>query len=177
MNTSPLFFSKKRQKRTILPMIVLCNVAILFLFILDSHTTSLPPSWNNQFILLLIFNFILSLFTFIIPHTNRTWGTVVVFIFTAQLGCKYIMTKPFGDNIWFEFFLIIILLLEGILLLSTPEIFFLTGLILFSILFTKYNEIFWEIQMKERSWELRLSLVILTLTISGLCLIIRNNNA
>jgi len=87
------------------------------------------------------------------------------------------MTKPFGDNIWFEFFLIIILLLEGILLLSTPEIFFLTGLILFSILFTKYNEIFWEIQMKERSWELRLSLVILTLTISGLCLIIRNNNA
>jgi signal transduction histidine kinase len=83
------------------------------------------------------------------------------------------MTKPFSTNIWFEFFLIIIMLLESIILLTTAETLLLTTVIMSSILFTDHNEIFWGIEAGTRTWDLKGSLLILTLLISILCIIIK----
>jgi signal transduction histidine kinase len=156
-------------------MIVLCNAALLLLFILNSSSFGLPSSWNNQFLILLVFNFFISACIFIIPSKkSNSRGLVISLIFILQLGCKYIMTKPFSENIWFEFFLILIMMLEGILLLSVPEILVLTTVIMFSIIFTNHNEVFWGIQMEERRLDLKLSLMILSLMFSSLSIIIKS---
>jgi len=83
------------------------------------------------------------------------------------------MTKPFAMNIWFEFFLILIMLLEGIMLLSIPELVFLSGMLILSTVTTNHSEIFWGFEVNPRTWDLKISLVILTLIISGLCIIIK----
>ncbi|MDC7240142.1 MAG: sensor histidine kinase [Spirochaetales bacterium] len=169
------FFNPVIQKWTIFPVILLCNLAIFLLFILNHSDFSLPASWNGQFLLLLLFNFILSLSIFIIPSVeSKNRGVVIALIFVLQMGCKYIMTKPFSGNIWFEFFLIVIMLLEAILFLSSAETVVLTGFLVFSILTTSYNEIFWGVEMEARGWDLKISLVILTLMFSSMSLIIRN---
>jgi len=150
-------------------MIILCNIAIISLFILNNSHFIYPQSWLYQFLALLIVNFISSLIIFIIPLK----GAYIVFLFIFQLGCKYVMTKPFAMNIWFEFFLILIMLLEGIMLLSTPELIFLSVTLLLTTISTDHNDIFWGLEVNPRTWDLKISLVILTLIISGLCIIIK----
>ncbi|WP_171832043.1 sensor histidine kinase [Oceanispirochaeta sp. M1] len=170
-----IFFNRRAQKWTIFPMIILCNVAITLLFILNSSSFGLPSSWSSQFPILLIFNFLLSVGIFFIPlEESSSRGIVISLIFILQLGCKYIMTKPFSEDIWFEFFLIIIMMLEAILLLSTAEILALTAAVIFSVVFTNHNEVFWGIQMEERSLDMKLSLMILSLMFSSLSIIIKS---
>lgn len=156
-------------------MIVLCNAAIILMFILNNSSFGLPSSWNAQFLILLIFNFILSVCIFLIPvKQSSSRGIMISLIFILQLGCKYIMTKPFSENIWFEFFLILIMMLEGILLLSVAEILFLTTAVILSIIFTNHNEVFWGIQMEERNLDMKLSLIILSFMFSSLSIIIKS---
>jgi len=156
-------------------MIVLCNIAITALFIFNRSSFHYPESWTYQFLSILVINFISSLLIFIISEERSSFnGIITAFLFVVQLGCKFIMTKPFNSNIWFEFFLIIILLLEGILLLTNMEILFLTGVIMFTVLFTNHNEIFWGIETGARPWDLKISLLILTLLISILAIIIKH---
>jgi signal transduction histidine kinase len=153
-------------------MIILCNIAIISLFLINSSNFSYPHSWKYQFIALLIANLIISIVIFLF-HVK---GAFIIYLFVFQLGFKYIMTKPFSLNIWFEFFLIMILLLEGIMLLSVGELIFLSIIMITSTLFTNHNEIFWGIESNPRSWDLKISLVILTFIISGLCIIIKLAN-
>ncbi|MDC7233573.1 MAG: hypothetical protein PQJ58_10095, partial [Spirochaetales bacterium] len=175
MTSRMIFFDRSIQKWTIFPMIILCNAAILLLFILNESQFGLPVSWNSQFLALLLINFILSAAAFFIPYKEGTSRGVAIFvIFTLQLGCKYIMTKPFSEDIWFEFFLIIILLLEGVLLLSRAEIVFLSTMIMLSVVLTNHNEVFWGVRMPERAYDLKLSLFILTLMFSILSIIIKS---
>ncbi|WP_168203288.1 sensor histidine kinase [Oceanispirochaeta crateris] len=155
-------------------MIILCNFAIVALFIFNQKSFLFPVSWTYQFLTILVFNFFTSLLIFFIPEEeSSSRGILTAFLFILQLGCKYIMTKPFSTNIWFEFFLIIIMLLESIILLTTAETLLLTTVIMSSILFTDHNEIFWGIEAGTRTWDLKGSLLILTLLISILCIIIK----
>ena len=84
------------------------------------------------------------------------------------------MTKPFSSNIWFEFFLIMIMLLEAILYLNSAETGVLTLFIILSIILTDHNEIFWGVSIENRRWDLKLSLLILTVMFTAMSLIIRN---
>jgi len=150
-------------------MIILCNMAIISLFIINSNSFIFPRSWIYQFIAILIANLISSLLIFILSFK----GPYIVYLFIFQLICKYIMTKPFSQNIWFEFFLIMIILLESVLLLSTLEISFLSLIIISTTLLTNHNEDFWGMRADPRTWILKMSLITLTLIISGFCIIIK----
>lgn len=150
-------------------MILLCNFAILFLFLLGRGNFNLPDSWQMQFLAILIANLISSLVIFIIPAK----GTFLAFIYMFQLGCKYLMTKPFSQNIWFEFFLLLIMMLEGIHLLSTAELTFLSFILMMTTLLTDHNDTLWGMEPVPRTWELKLSLFILILIIAGLSIIIK----
>ena len=169
MKSSTLIFNKTLRKWVIFTMIILCNVAIFSFFIINNANFIYPKSWFYQLLAILIINLLSSLLIFIIPVK----GIPVVFFYIFQLGCKYIMTKPFSNNIWFEFFLLMIMLLEGVMLLSTLEIVFLTVILMITTLFTNHNEIFWGIETGPRTWDLKISLIILTLIISGFSIIIK----
>ena len=169
------FFSRVIQKWTIFPVILLCNLAIFIIFLLNKHDFQLPDHWNTQFLLLLLFNFILSLCILFIP-LEKSWSRngIITIVFLLQMSCKYIMTKPFSSNIWFEFFLIMIMLLEAILYLNSAETGVLTLFIILSIILTDHNEIFWGVSIENRRWDLKLSLLILTVMFTAMSLIIRN---
>lgn len=151
-------------------MIILCNLAIISLFVFQSRDFLYPQSWRYQFLAILIANLMSSLFIFIFTVK----GAYIVYLFIFQLSCKYIMTKPFSQIIWFEFFLIMIMILEGILLLSTVEISFFTIFVTVSTLMTNHNGFSWGVEVPQRTWDLKFSLVVLTLIISGFSMIIKS---
>lgn len=167
MAKSISLFNRRVQKWVLFSLIIMCNLAIISLFIYNSSDVY-PRSWISQFLAILIVNFVSSFLVFLVPLK----GAYVVYLFIFQLACKYIMTKPFSQNIWFEFFLILVMLLEGILLCSTLELSILSIIILLTTIFTHYNEILWGFPTEPRSWNLKISLAILTFVISGLCIII-----
>ena len=118
MKDKLLPFDSALQKRILFPMTVLCYFAVAALFLIGGEQ-SFPESWTYQFLALLVVNFLATLGIFLIPvKQSQTRGLVVAFLFLVQFSCKYIMTKPFSGDIWFEFFLIIIMFLEGILVLT-----------------------------------------------------------
>lgn len=151
-------------------MILLCHFAILSLFILGGKEFHLPGSWHYQFLAILAANLIVSTLVFLLPVK----GGFIVYIFAFQLGCKYIMTKPFSEDIWFEFFLILIMMLEGIHLLKTGEFAFLAALLIIMTALTTYDDTLWGMPPEPRSWSMKLSLIILILVTSGLCIIIKS---
>ncbi len=177
MKTGQIPFDSSLQKRILFPMMVLCYFAVAALFLIPDER-SYPQSWTYQFLALLTVNFLATLGIFTVPRTSSSArGLAVIFLFLLQFSCKYIMTKPFSSDIWFEFFLIIILLLEGILVLSIPETLVLTMAIVFSVLLTDHNGIFWGVEIPERNWETRTSLFLLTMLISGLAIMIKQAHA
>lgn len=151
-------------------MILLCNFAILFLYMLGSRKFNLPDSWHIQFLAILGTNLLISLIIFIIPVK----GTSLALVFVFQLGFKYLMTKPFSENIWFEFFLLLIMMLEGIHILSTSELTFLSLVLVITSLLTDYNDTLWGMAPLPRTWGLKLSLVILIIITAGLSIIIKS---
>ena len=169
MKSSILLFNNSLRKWVLFSMIILCNVAIISLFIFNSANFIYPQSWFYQFFAILLANLISSLVLFLVPVK----GAFIIYFYIIQLGCKYVMTKPFSQIIWFEFFLILIMLLEGILLLSTGELLFFSGILVISTLLTNHGGIFWGIESIPRTWDVKLSLVILILIISGLSFIIK----
>ncbi|WP_211227830.1 sensor histidine kinase [Spirochaeta cellobiosiphila] len=82
------------------------------------------------------------------------------------------MTKPFSQNIWFDFFLISIMLFEGVLILNTEELLMLAGILSLTSFTVKHGGMFWNVQFHSRSWDVRFSLFILTIVMSSLCIII-----
>ncbi|MBN2659021.1 MAG: sensor histidine kinase [Spirochaetales bacterium] len=169
MESGILIFNRNVRKWVLFSMILLCDFAILFLFLLGRGKFDLPESWHIQFLAILGANLISSLVIFIIPVK----GTHLAFIYIFQLGCKYLMTKPFSQNIWFEFFLLLIMMLEGIHLLSTAELTFLSLILMATSLLTDHNDTLWGMEPVPRTWELKLSLFILIILIAGLSIIIK----
>ena len=154
-------------------MICLCYFAVGALFLIG-RDRPFPESWNIQFLWLLSVNFICTILLFLIKRKNSSANALVVAgLFLIQLSLKYIMTKPFSSDIWFEFFLIIIMLLEGIPVLKTEEILILTLGISLSVLLTNHNGVFWGLEIPVRSWETKSSLFLLTMMISGLSIMIK----
>jgi len=150
-------------------MVLLCNFAIIFLYVMGKGKFNLPASWHIQFMAILSANLVSSLIIFIIPVK----GTYLTFLYMFQLGCKYLMTKPFSENIWFEFFLLLIMMLEGIHLLSTAELTILSLILMITTLLTEHKDTLWGMDPQPRSWELKLSLFILIVIMAGLCIIIK----
>ncbi len=151
-------------------MIMFCYLAITSLFIFHSRGFLYPRSWVYQFLAILTLNLISSLLIFIVTVKNA----YIVYLLIFQISCTYIMTKPFSQIIWFEFFLIMIMFLEGILLLSTMEITFFTIFVTLLTLVTNHNGFFWGVEVAQRTWDLKGSLIFLTLISSGLSIIIKS---
>lgn len=177
MKNSLIPFDSAQQKRLLFPMIVLSNFAVAALF-LTGGVHPYPDSWTYQFLALLTVNFAATLGIFAVPvRESSSRGLAIVFLFLVQMSCKYIMTKPFSGDIWFEFFLIIIMFLESILVLTTAETLVLTLAIIASVLFTDHNGVFWGIEIPIRNWEVKSSLFLLTILISGLSIMIKQAHA
>lgn len=157
-------------RNALLVIILFCYVAIFALFIIKMTVYSFPYSWVYQFNIILGLCLLSSLTLFLFSFNEIS----IVIIFIFQFICKYILTKPFSTYIWFEFFLVIIILLEAILLLTSMETFILTGFILLSSILTKHDEIYWGFTEGARSWDLQLTLNILIILISGFCIIIKS---
>ncbi len=156
-------------KSALLVMILFCYVTMFALFIVKMTDYNFPNSWVYQFNIILGLCLLSSLILFLFSFNGLSIGLILLF----QFICKYILTKPFSSYIWFEYFLIIILLLEAVLLLTSMETFILTGLILFTSIFTKHDEIYWSLAEGARSWDLQLTLNILIILVSGFCIIIK----
>ena len=173
MKNDLILFNNTQQKRLLFPMIVLCYFAVAALF-LSGAKHPYPESWTYQFLALLTVNFAATMGIFLVPvRQSQNRGLAIIVLFIVQLFCKYIMTKPFSGDIWFEFFLIIIMFLEGILVLSSPELLVLTLGIIVSVLLTDHSGIFWGVEVPIRKWETRSSLFLLTMLISGLSVMIK----
>lgn len=170
MRKTTLFLDSSFGKNALLIMISFCYAAVFALFFLKQPEYLYPQAWLYQFLFILALSYFSSLTLFIFSFKGNT--VFIVFIF--QLICKYLLTKPFSTYIWFEFFIIIIFLLEGVLILSVTETFILTAVILVSSMLTSHNDVFWSSVDTPRSWDLQITLTLLTVLVSGFCIIIKS---
>lgn len=169
MNKKGMFLNISFSKNAAIIMIMFCYAAISTLFILLRPEYRYPTSWIYQFYIILSLCFISSLYLVF----NDFKGIPATILFIFQILCKYLLTKPFGGIIWLELFLIIIMLLEGVILLTPLESVTLTGAIIFSSIFTSHEGVYWGILGKDRPWEQSIALLLLTLLFSGFCIIIK----
>lgn len=140
------------------------------MFQANYQSLAFPKSWEYQFLtLIFIYTSISVLMLFVKPK-----GIPLVILLGIQLGLKYLMSKPFSSLIWLEFFLTIILLLEAIILLGTVESLILTAVIILSSLITSHDELFWGIAVEDRPWFLKITLLFLTISFSGLSIILKS---
>ncbi|OQY38834.1 MAG: hypothetical protein B6229_05025 [Spirochaetaceae bacterium 4572_7] len=128
----------------------------------------IPGEWVEQFYIILVV-FSLSSILFL----NKLGDTKILLVFSFQFVCKYLFTKPFSNYVWFEFFLIVVMLLEGIYVLSVKKSFILSGFLLLSTLFTSHDNIFWGIYEGARPLDLKLILALFILLLSGFSILIK----
>lgn len=157
-------------RNSILVTVIFLIGAIILMFQGNHEAISLPKSWEYQFYsVLIIFTSISIILLLVKPK-----GIPLVILLGIQLGLKYLLSKPFGNFIWLEFFLIIIMLLQGIILLGTIEGLVLTFVIVLTSFVTSHDELFWGVPLEERPWFLKLTLLFLTLSFSGLSIILKS---
>lgn len=157
-------------KNSIFVTILFSIGATILMFQSYYNDSYLPPSWEFQFYVILAFFTISALLLYI--YTPK--GIPLVIFIGIQISFKYLMSKPFSDFIWLEFFLIMVLLLEGVLLFGVSENLVLTSVIIITSFFTKHDENYWGVEMEDRAMVLKLTLIFVTVSFSGLCIMLKS---
>lgn len=170
MHNNPDRINSSLGKNSILITILFSIGATILMFQSQFKNSSFPLSWEIQFYI------IITLFTLsaLILFVATPKGIPLIVFLGFQFIFKYLLSKPFNDFIWLEFFLIIVLLLEGVLLLGITESLILTSVIILTSLVTSHDELYWGVYLEDRPWILKLTLLFLTMFFSGLCIMFKS---
>lgn len=156
-------------KTALIVMISFCYLALCYLFYIKKDSFGFPTSWEYQFNFLLALSSIITLLIVLFKFR----GLPLSLLLTLQIIIKYLITKPFSLNIWFEFFFIAMLLLEAVMLLTVNEIYFITVILLVNSFFTSHNDTYWGVEVSSRTWDLKIVLLMLIILISGFCVALK----
>ncbi|MGL1893936.1 MAG: histidine kinase [Spirochaetaceae bacterium] len=157
-------------KWAVLCMIAFCYLTMFLLFYFKHGENHFPRSWMLQFYIILM----VSLITTIIAFLLKPRGLILALFFAIELIYKYLLTKPFSNNIWFEFLIIVIILFEGVIFLSIKEIVSLSVTLILTSVFTSHSDIYWGVIVSERTLDTKIALLMLTVLMCSFCIILKS---
>lgn len=161
------------QTEKISRIIIILTIALSYTFIgliyfFSKDSINFSTTWAIQFKIIALFSAAITSFTVL----NLRRASLYI-IFTLNIICKYLISKPFTQFIWFESLFIVIIFLSAILTLNNKEILIVSMILLMFSVFPNRDNIYWGRKVEARPLEISLFIILFIILLTFLSIIIK----